>query len=64
VCCIFCSLINVQTEGRWRTALIDELEKLITREDKTKYIRAMRIKCWGHLNRRMEITKTARKITE
>jgi hypothetical protein len=32
-------------------------------EDIVKYIRAQRIKWWGHLNS-MEETKTVRKITE
>jgi hypothetical protein len=41
----------------------DELGKLMRGEDTVKYIRAQRIKGWGHLNR-MEKTKTVRNITE
>jgi hypothetical protein len=35
----------------------------MSREDIDKYIRAQRIKWWGHVNR-MEKTKTVRKIKE
>jgi hypothetical protein len=41
----------------------DELKKLMRGEDIFKYIRAQRIKWWGHLNR-VEKQKQARKITE
>ena len=47
----------VQTEEGWRIRNNDELEKLMRGEDVVKYIRAQRIKWWGHLNR-MEKTKS------
>jgi len=39
------------------------LQKLIKEEDIVKYIRAQRIKWWGHLNR-VEDMKLAKKITD
>ena len=47
----------VQTEEGWRIRNNDELEKLMRGEDVVKYLRAQRIKWWGHLNR-MEKTKS------
>jgi hypothetical protein len=53
----------VETEG-WRVRNNDELEKLVRgEEDIFKYIRAQRIKWWGHLNRMVKV-KTVRKIME
>jgi hypothetical protein len=39
------------------------LQKLIKGEDIVKYIRAQRIKWWGHLNR-VEDMKLVKKITD
>jgi hypothetical protein len=41
----------VQTEEGWRIRNNDKLEKLMREENVVKYIRAQRIKLWGHLNR-------------
>ena len=51
----------METEEGWRTGNDDEWEKLL--RGIVTYIRAQRIKWWGHLNR-MEETKTTRKIME
>jgi hypothetical protein len=42
---------TVQSEEGWRIRNKDELEKLMTGEDRVNYIRTQRIKWWGHLNR-------------
>jgi hypothetical protein len=42
---------EVQTEEGWRIRNKDELDKLMRGKYIVKYIRAQRIKCWGHLNR-------------
>jgi hypothetical protein len=54
---------SVQTKEGWGIKNSDELEKLMRGEDIVKYIRAWRIKWWGHLSG-MERTKTVRKIKE
>jgi hypothetical protein len=51
-----------QIEEDWRRRNNDELDKLM-KGDLVKYVRAQRIKWWGHLNR-MDKTNTVRKITE
>jgi hypothetical protein len=53
----------VQTEEGWKIKNNDEFQKFMRGADIVKYIRAQRIKWWGHLNG-MEKTKTVRKIME
>ena len=52
-----------ETEEGRRIGNGDEMEKLVRAEDKVKYIRAQRIKWWGHLDGMGE-RKTVRKVTE